>query len=291
MDSEAVLKPVRAYVEHPLIKPGKVEDRLYQRRIVERAKKHNTLVVLPTALGKTVIAALLTAHRLHEHGGKAVFLAPTRPLARQHYERFLEHLNLAENEMAVLTGKDPQPKRAELFKRARVVFATPQVIRNDLADGVISLGDVTLMIFDEAHRARGRYPYVELAKRYVEESKNPLILALTASPGGSEEEVKRICEALFIEAIEVRTDEDEDVKPYIQPIKVRWVKVALPREYVKVRDCLKRMLDERVEKLRSMGLLDLPRSKVTKGRLIELNEELSKRIDLGEGGYLYHAKA
>ena len=292
MSSESVLRPIKAFVEHPLVRPGKVEDRLYQRRIVERAKKRNTLVVLPTALGKTVIAALLTAHRLHKHGGKVVFLAPTRPLAHQHYQRFLEHLNLSEHEMAVLTGRDPQPKRAELFKRARVVFATPQTIRNDVADGAISLRDVTLMIFDEAHRARGRYAYVELARRYVEESRDPLILALTASPGGSEEEVRQVCENLFIEAIEVRTDDDDDVKPYIQPIKVRWVKVKLPEEYVKVRDCLKQMFDERVEKLRSMGLLqDVPKSRVTKGKLIELNEELARRIDAGEGSHLYHVKA
>jgi len=38
-----------------------LEDREYQRRMVERALQANTLVVLPTALGKTVIAELVAA--------------------------------------------------------------------------------------------------------------------------------------------------------------------------------------------------------------------------------------
>ncbi|MEM4699778.1 MAG: helicase-related protein [Candidatus Nezhaarchaeales archaeon] len=280
------------FVEHPLVKPGAVEDRLYQRRIVERAVRKNTLVVLPTALGKTVIAALLAARRLHEAGGRVLFLAPTRPLVLQHFSKFKEVLNVPEGSMAVLTGQVPQLERGRLYRRARLVFATPQVVRNDLADGVVSLSDASLVIFDEAHRARGNYAYVEIARRYVEQCPSPLILALTASPGGDEGEVMQICRNLFIEAIEVRTDDDEDVAPYIQPIKLTWRRVKLPPEYEKIRACLKSMLEERVKSLQSLGLLANRRpSSVTKGELLELNEELQSRIERGEGGYLYHVKA
>jgi Fanconi anemia group M protein len=286
------LRPERRFVEHPLIKPGVVEDRLYQRRIVERALKSNTLVVLPTALGKTMIAALVAAHRLHEVGGKVLFLAPTRPLVLQHYERFKEALNVPEPSMAVLTGHHPQPKRVELYRGASLIFATPQVIRNDAADGLISLREASLIIFDEAHRARGGYAYVGVAKRFVEESPDPLILALTASPGGDEEGVKQVCRNLFIEAIEVRTDDDEDVAPYIHPVKLTWRRVKLPPEYEKIRSCLRSMLEERVKALQSMGLLAGRKpSEVSKTLLLKLNEELQSRLDSGEGGYLYHVKA
>jgi len=286
------LRPERRFVEHPLIKPGVVEDRLYQRRIVERALKSNTLVVLPTALGKTVIAALVAAHRLHEVGGKVLFLAPTRPLVLQHYERFKEVLNVPEPRMAVLTGHYPQPKRVELYRGASLIFATPQVVRNDVADGLISLREASLIIFDEAHRARGGYAYVEVAKRFVEERPDHLILALTASPGGDEEGVKQVCRSLFIEAIEVRTDDDEDVAPYIHPVRLTWRKVKLPPEYEKIRSCLKSMLEERVKSLQSAGLLAGVRpSAVSKTILLKLNEELQSRLDSGEGGYLYHVKA
>ncbi|MCX8204620.1 MAG: helicase-related protein [Candidatus Nezhaarchaeota archaeon] len=281
-----------SFVEHPLVKPRAVEDRLYQRRIVERALRGNTLVVLPTALGKTVIAALLTAHRLREAGGKVLFLAPTRPLTLQHFSRFKELLNINEEDMAVLTGQVPQLKRGGLYRGARVIFATPQVVRNDVADGIISLSEVSLIIFDEAHRARGGYAYVEIAKRYVEQRHDPLILALTASPGGDEGEVMQLCRNLFIEAIEVRTDEDEDVAPYIQPIKLTWRKVKLPAEYEKIRSCLRSMLEERVKALQALGLLvDKKPSSVTKSSLLELNEELQSKLERGGGGYLYHVKA
>jgi Fanconi anemia group M protein len=65
-----------------MLKEKAVEDRLYQNRILERARQCNTLVVLPTALGKTVIALLLGIEKAEE--GKIFFLAPTRPLVQQH---------------------------------------------------------------------------------------------------------------------------------------------------------------------------------------------------------------
>ena len=51
----------RRYIEHPLVWPETVEYRLYQKRIADVASERNTLVILPTALGKTVISALVAA--------------------------------------------------------------------------------------------------------------------------------------------------------------------------------------------------------------------------------------
>jgi superfamily II DNA or RNA helicase len=70
--------PKASYVVHPLVREGVVEDREYQRRIVERALEANTLVVLPTALGKTVIAELVAAELLHRYAGcRVLMMAPT----------------------------------------------------------------------------------------------------------------------------------------------------------------------------------------------------------------------
>ena len=44
-----------------------------------------------------------------------------------------------------------------------MIVSTPQVIANDLRKGRIDLRDVKLVIFDEAHRAVGRYAYVGIA--------------------------------------------------------------------------------------------------------------------------------
>ena len=40
-----------ATVEHPRIRPGTLDDRLYQERIAATAVAHKTLVVLPTGHG------------------------------------------------------------------------------------------------------------------------------------------------------------------------------------------------------------------------------------------------
>ncbi|UCE15591.1 MAG: hypothetical protein JSV12_06870 [Candidatus Bathyarchaeota archaeon] len=55
------------YVENPLIWPEIVETRLYQQTVAENACQENTMVILPTALGKTVVSALAAAHFLCNH--------------------------------------------------------------------------------------------------------------------------------------------------------------------------------------------------------------------------------
>lgn len=75
------------HVEHPLIWPKTVEFRLYQNRIADTASQKNMLVILPTALGKTVISAIVAADMLYNYrDAKILVMAPTRPLVMQHRE-------------------------------------------------------------------------------------------------------------------------------------------------------------------------------------------------------------
>jgi Fanconi anemia group M protein len=69
------------FVDHPMMRERTVEARGYQLEIATRALEANTLVVLPTALGKTVIAELVTAEVLNRYPGcRVMVLAPTKPL-------------------------------------------------------------------------------------------------------------------------------------------------------------------------------------------------------------------
>ncbi|RLI28255.1 MAG: hypothetical protein DRO46_04275, partial [Candidatus Hecatellales archaeon] len=182
---------MQRYFSHPLLKPEKLEYREYQAKIWETCLKGNCLVVLPTGLGKTVIAILTAAERLRLHPeGRIIVLAPSRPLAHQHYQKFKEAFNLPEENFTLLTGETPPAKRENL--KARLVFATPQALENDLLAGRISLENVVLMVFDEAHRAVGNHPYVFLAEEYLRRSRSPLILALTASPGSGKEHIEAV---------------------------------------------------------------------------------------------------
>ena len=136
-----------------------------------------------------------------------------------------------------------------------MVFATPQVVRNDLLAKRMTLSGFGLLVFDECHRSVKEYAYTEIASQYAKSSDYPLILGMTASPGSEMERVRNVCESLFIEHVEYRNDEDPDVRPYVQPITMESKTVDLPPGYQPIRELLKGMLDERVRWLKSRGHL------------------------------------
>ncbi|MEM0384831.1 MAG: DEAD/DEAH box helicase, partial [Candidatus Caldarchaeum sp.] len=187
------VKPAKQYVEHPFVREGVVEDRDYQRTLVNEALEANTLVVLPTALGKTVIAELVAAELLHRHpGSKIIVMAPTKPLALQHRDSFLKHLKLSEGETAAVTGETKDRERLWRNNGVKAYFATPQTVWNDVRSGLVGLEEYCLLVFDECHRSRSRYAYTKLASEYVRRCPWPLILALTASPGSEEDKVMEV---------------------------------------------------------------------------------------------------
>ncbi len=259
------------YVTHPLIKENCVERRAYQVAIAATALMYNTLVILPTGLGKTVIALLVIASRLHNEGGKALVLAPTKPLVEQHANFFRKTMRLDESEIVALSGEVKPEKRAELWEKAKLVVSTPQVIENDLVMDRISLDNVVHVTFDEAHRAVGEYAYVYIADTYFKQAKKPLVLGMTASPGSDMERIREVIRNLRIEAIEIRTESDEDVRPYIHEKKIQWVKVEMPEELRSIRDMLMKMIERRLKKLEKLGIRT---GDLSKKELLALQESL-----------------
>lgn len=229
--------------------------RLYQETILGTCSLKNSLVVLPTGLGKTGIALLLAVQRLKNFPkSKVVFLAPTKPLVEQHKSTFLKHVNVPESEMQVFTGEIAPAKRAVLWDHSRIIFSTPQGLENDVINNNIDLSDVCLIIFDEAHRAVGDYSYVFIAKQYLKKAKFPRILGLTASPGSDFQTIEDVCQNLFIESVEVKTDEDRDVSPYVQETEINWVEVILPSEFKKVKKLFEQCLKSRFSQLNELGI-------------------------------------
>ena len=223
-------------ISHPLIRPDSIESREYQLAIAMKALDANTMVILPTGLGKTAVALLVAASRLYNEGGRVLMLAPTKPLVEQHlrfFEKFLIAKSPAGSEaspFAMFTGDAPPAERTADWERAQVIFATPQVVKNDLIAGRYTLRDVTLLIVDECHRAVGNYAYVFLARRYHDTADKPLLLAMTASPGGAQEKVQDVCANLGIAQIENRTESDPDVSPYVYERDIEIYPIDLPAE-------------------------------------------------------------
>lgn len=255
--------------------------RLYQQTILGTASRYNTLVVLPTGLGKTGIALLMTTQRLSQYPqSKVLMLAPTKPLCEQHVETFRKHFDLPAEKIVLFTGSVPPEKRAQLWQQATIVISTPQGLENDTINQRVQLEDVSLLIIDECHHATGEYSYVWLAQQYNKLASHARIVALTASPGSDMEAIKEVCKNLIIEKVEVRTDEDPDVKSYIQKTKINWLAVEFPLELKKIQ---KNLLDCKKKKMQELLVLGFTSSvDLSKMELLTIQNELHKKISLGE---------
>jgi len=268
------------YVKHPLIAENSIESRAYQESILGTAIKSHTLCVLPTGLGKTNVAMLLAAHRLEKHpDSRILVMAPTRPLVNQHYKVFGRSMNLPKEEMVAVTGFINPVEREGLYQR-RMVFATPQVIENDLRNGLLSLERFSLLVIDEAHHSIGGYAYPFVAKLYLQQSRFPRILALTASPGGTAEKIKEIKDNLGIDAVEIRTDEDSDVKDWVMEKQSEWVYVELPESFLQIKRYLDEAIEDRAKRLQGMGMLKKPRP--SRRDFLELQAKAQEYIRRGQ---------
>ncbi len=252
----------------------KLQLRLYQQAILGTTLENNTLVVIPTGLGKTFIAAGLAGLLCNK--GQILFMAPTKPLCVQHSKTFGD---LFEGELCVLTGAIPPEKRKELWT-SDIVFATPQTVTNDLIKGLFKFDTFSLVVFDEAHRAVGDYAYVWLAKQAQEKCR---ILALSASPASDKEKLDEVKENLFISKIEVRTEKDGDVESYVQEKAINRIYVDLPEKYRVIKDLLEKVLKSRIAILYDEELITSKDvSKVRKRDMLMLQGRLGREVTAGD---------
>jgi len=274
-------------VTHELLRRGAVEERAYQVNIARACLERSTLVVLPTGMGKTVIAAMVVAEVLRRKGGKVLFLAPTKPLVEQHAASVRNLLVV--DRIALFTGEVTSPEERELLWREnKIIVSTPQVIRNDLRGERITLEDVSLIVFDEAHRAVGDYAYVDVAAAY-KEIPDRLVLGMTASPGSSAEKILEVCGNLGITAVEIRTEYDPDVVPYLHDLVVEPIRVEAPDVAKEIRGLLQTVFEEQVSRLKKIGFF-AGKPKVSLKDLLAAGNEARNQLDSGvHDGRLYEA--
>jgi len=275
------------FVTHALLRRGAVEERAYQVNIARACLERSTLVVLPTGMGKTVVAAMVIAEILRRKGGKILFLAPTKPLVEQHATSLREMLVV--DRVELFTGEATAPEDRELMWREnKIIVSTPQVIRNDVRAARISLEDVSLIVFDEAHRAVGDYAYVDVAAAFKDVG-GGLVLGMTASPGASAEKILEVCGNLGITAVEIRTEYDPDVVPYQHALEFERVEVDAPGVSKEIRGLLETVYEEQVGRLKKLGFL-AGKPKVTLKDLLAVGDEARRKLDSGvKDGRLYGA--
>jgi ERCC4-related helicase len=265
------------YFVHPLLRRDVVEAREYQLRLAKAASEHSCLVVLPTGLGKTVIALLNMAHHLEQAPDKKVLvLAPTKPLVEQHAKAFRRLLD--DVPVACFTGETAPSSRDKQWQESRVIVATPQIVENDIVRGIRTLADVGLIVYDEAHRATGNYAYVFIARRH-REAGGTHAMGLTASPGNDIARIQTILSNLGLQRIEVRSEADPDVAPYVHEVAVQYVKVKPTASLVRVVQLLNRAYLRCVAQLRRLGYLHGVHATPGRKDLLDLGHQL--RMEAG----------
>jgi Fanconi anemia group M protein len=266
------------------MKELKLTPREYQSAILKTCKESDCLVVLPTGTGKTLIAIMLSVERFKKYPlQKILILAPTKPLIEQHYESFKKNLPEDWADMQLFTGKTPASSRKKIWETAEFIFSTPQCIANDIKKELYKLSEVSLLIVDECHRCLKNYAYNHVAQRYKMQATNPRVLALTASPGGDKETIQEVCKNLGISALEIRTRESPDVKPYLQNLEFEKIEVDFPSEFLEIKLLLEKIYDRKISELKHRNVLFGYPSKTMLLKLqSQLMQEIKRKRDLNK---------
>ena len=61
---------------------------------------------------------------------------------------------------------------------------------------------------------------------------------------------------MFIERIEIKTEKDKDVKPYVQELSTQWMKIDLPKEFREIFEILNGDLKQIYKSLKKLNLLN-----------------------------------
>lgn len=268
------------------------EKRKYQFEISETAVRQNTLVSLPTGLGKTLIAAVVLYNYYRWFPtGKVLFLAPTVPLVDQQITACYEIMGIPAHHTAILTGKVPAKQRMEIYKTRRVFFCTPQTIQKDLENGRIDEPQsIVCVVLDEAHKAVGDYAYCKVVEQLEAAKAKFRLLGLSATPGTSIKAIQQVILKLRINCIEARTD--TDVQKYIHD---RQSEIVIVKQLSVIRS-IQRLLDDILQpvldRLRKSNAVNMVgNATVTPYCLIRAKQAYEGREDYEQSNIGYFAAA
>ncbi|NXP10357.1 FANCM protein, partial [Thinocorus orbignyianus] len=244
------------------IYPTNYPLRGYQLRMAQSALLANTLVCLPTGLGKTFVAAVVMYNFYRWFPcGKVLFLAPTKPLVAQQMEAW---------------GTQALSRR-ELWTTKRVFFLTPQIMVNDLSRGTCPAVEIKCLVIDEAHKALGNHAYCQVVRELSKYTDQFRILALSATPGSDTKAVQQVISNLLIAQIELCAEDSPEIQPYSHERQVEKIVVPLGEELVEVQNAYLQVLETFAGRLIKIGVLakrDIP--SLTKYQIILARDQYRK---------------
>lgn len=280
------------YYNAPKIKKDKIENRIYQQILFAAGAQENSLIVLPTGLGKTIVVVMLMAYYLDKHpDSQVVFTAPTKPLVDQHQKTIIDLLDIDPEKVVTLSGAIPPQLRKEYWKNGQVFVLTPQVLKNDILSGTCDLKKISFLCIDETHRLVGDDASVIAVEQFRKQNPNGRVVGITASPG-KREKIREIVKNLGATRIEFLDEDHPAVKPFVHSVEEEYVKVELPEEFDSILRTLKDLVGTFLSGLKEMDLISSNSlQKNNKRDLLQLNSLIDqKREELGDDAY-FAAKA
>ncbi|XP_052552469.1 Fanconi anemia group M protein [Tympanuchus pallidicinctus] len=260
------------------IYPSNRPERSYQLRMARAALLANTLLCLPTGLGKTFVAAVVMYNFYRWFpSGKVLFLAPTKALVAQQMEACAQLMGIPGRDMAEMTGGTQALSRRELWAGRRVFFLTPQIMVNDLSRGTCPAVEIKCLVVDEAHKALGNHAYCQVVKELSRYTKQFRVLALSATPGSDTKAVQQVVSNLLIAQIELCTEDSPEIQPYSHERQVEKIVVPLGEELGGIQRAYIHVLETFAGRLIKMGVLarrDIP--SLTKYQIILARDQYRK---------------
>lgn len=256
-----------AVVMHPFLKDG-VQARAYQMMALRNALAASTLMVMPTGFGKTAVEWMAMAESLRLNTGKILLLAPTTGLVEQQQRMAQDMLHLEPEFIVTYTGDIAPAKRPSIWNEARIIMATAQVIRNDVANRVIDLQTVDLLVVDEAHHGTGNHAYAHVGKMYLNaRGSDALVLCATASPGSTENNIMEVIRNYGIERLDIARKESTMLQPYVVDMNIIPHPLELPETLTTLIEPIQYLFNQEAQHLQNLGFLS-PTSHVS-GKMIE----------------------
>ena len=169
----------------------------YQRELFERAKTQNTIAVLDTGSGKTLIAVMLIRWMIDQelelraagHLPKiAFFLVASVTLVFQQFSVLDTNLD---HPVARISGADKadnwnSAKWEKMLAENKVIICTADILQQALALSFVRISQINLLVFDEAHHTKKNHAYARIVKDYYlqepDPKRRPRVFGMTASP-------------------------------------------------------------------------------------------------------------
>ena len=269
-------EPLMPTMIHPLLQDG-VEARGYQIRALKNALTSSCLMVMPTGFGKTAVQWMLMAETLRLSDKKIILIAPTTGLVDQQQRMAREMLNIDPETIVRYTGETPPNKRRSLWDIGKILMATSQVIRNDAINEIISLSEVALLIFDEAHHATGNHPYAQVGDLFLNANPDGYTLGATASPGTTKSSILEVAKRLGIDRLDISKRNEAMLKPYAVELQNDIVPVDLPETLKTLIYPLQEYQSTEVETLQRMGFM-APVKNLTSKIITDAQQSVSRAI-------------